>query len=414
MSKPLLAVESTFPHLRGVSVERIRHRGAPYFLLADGMGVAEQQLLVPTHYGAILALSDGTRDLETLVEEARMLYDSNVDVDEARALFETLEQAGMLEGATFDALNRQAVNAWRALARRPLSHAGAGYPAEPKALWQLFQNYLEGAPSSDQPRQLEWDRGVALLSPHIDYQRGGSVYAQVWRSMAQAAREADAAVIFATDHQGDDSYTLTTVPYATPYGVLPNDLRLFDAFTEHIGASRAFAGELRHRGEHSIELVVNWLHHMREGRALPVVSVLAGSLHRFMRNGGAPASDPTIADLIAIVREEMQRRKVLIVASGDMAHVGPAFEGAPLYGAQLAALRGADEGLIAAMQSGDADAFFAEIKAVGNRNNVCGVAPIYLAMRAAQGVPGIAQGYAVCPADDQNTSVVTIAGMQFA
>ena len=30
-----------------------------------------------------------------------------------------------------------------------------------------------------------------LVSPHIDYQRGGLVYAQVWRAAAQAAREAE-------------------------------------------------------------------------------------------------------------------------------------------------------------------------------------------------------------------------------
>ena len=33
-----------------------------------------------------------------------------------------------------------------------------------------------------------------------------------------------------------------------------------------VGADRAFAGELRHREEHALELIAVWLHHMRGGR----------------------------------------------------------------------------------------------------------------------------------------------------
>lgn len=414
MSKDNSMPSTMRPHLRAVAVERIRHRGAPYFLVSDPQGVAAQQLLVPVHFGGILALCDGLHDLATVVEEASALYNSQVNLDEARELIEALEEAGMLEGATFDALHKQAVVAWRAQVQRPLSHAGAGYPSGQKRLWRLFQEYLEAAPSVEQPAEpLDWGRGVALLSPHIDYGRGGAVYAQVWKSMAQAARDADVAVVFATDHRGDDPFTLTNVPYATPYGKLSNDRRLFDSLVEAVGTERAFAGELRHGGEHSIELVVNWLHHMREGKALPIVPVLTGSLQRFLRNGGSPKDDFTIGEVIDVVRYEMQKRKVLVIASGDMAHVGPAFGGAPLFDREISSVRKADERLVRAMESGDPDCFFAEIKAVGDCNNVCGVAPIYLAMRAAQGVQGIQEGYAVCPADDENTSFVTISGVRF-
>lgn len=403
------------PHLRAIDVRRVSHQGEPYFLLRDALGVVSQQLLVPLHYGGILALCDGTRSLDTLVEEARALYGSPIDLEEARDLLDTLDSAGMLEGGNYVALYSEAVKAWRAQSSRPLAHAGAGYPERAKALARYLNQYLDGASTVDEAQTpLDWGSGVAFLSPHIDYARGGSVYAQVWKSMGQAVREADVAVILATDHHGNDPFSLTTLSYATPYGVLPNDQPLFDALVETIGSERAFAGELRHAGEHSIELVVNWLHHVREGKPLPIVPVLTGSLHRYLHNGAAPATDPTITEVIALLRSEMQRRKVLIIASGDLAHVGPAFGGAPLYEPELVALRSADERLIAAMQSGDADAFFAEIKAVGDCNNVCGVVPIYLAMRAAQGVQGIPAGYAICPADEQNTSVVTIAGVRFA
>ena len=43
-------------------------------------------------------------------------------------------------------------------------------------------------------------RGV--VSPHIDYARGGPVYKAVWSAAEQAVQDADLAIIFGTDHSG--------------------------------------------------------------------------------------------------------------------------------------------------------------------------------------------------------------------
>ncbi len=66
------------------------------------------------------------------------------------------------------------------------------------------------------------------------------------------------------------------------------------------------------------------------------------------------------------------------------------------------------------MQAGDAEGFFAAIRRVQNRNNVCGVAPISLTMQLVGDKPGEQWGYATCPADEKDTSVVTVTGMLFA
>jgi hypothetical protein len=77
-------------------------------------------------------------------------------------------------------------------------------------------------------------------------------------------------------------------------------------------------------------------------------------------------------------------------------------------------LRAADEELIRAMQASDTEGFFAAIRRVQNHNNVCGVAPISLTMQLVGDKPGEQWGYATCPADEQDTSVVTVTGMLFA
>jgi hypothetical protein len=106
-------------------------------------------------------------------------------------------------------------------------------------------------------------------------------------------------------------------------------------------------------------------------------------------------------------------RRVLVIASGDLAHVGPAFHGAPLTPATRQQVEQTDQELLHHISAGDADAFFGAIRRVRDRNNVCGVAPIYLTLRALGNVQGERIGYAICPADDQNTSVVTITGVMF-
>jgi hypothetical protein len=108
----------------------------------------------------------------------------------------------------------------------------------------------------------------------------------------------------------------------------------------------------------------------------------------------------------------MASRRTLVVAAADLAHVGPAF-GDP-YGVDFvgrAQLRNADERLLSAMYAGDATAFFHMLREEGDRRHVCGLPPIYLTLRLLESASGEPSGYALCPADAQGTSFVSIAGV---
>jgi AmmeMemoRadiSam system protein B len=252
-----------------------------------------------------------------------------------------------------------------------------------------------------------------LLSPHIDYLRGGEVYAQVWSQAADAICQADLIVLFGTDHYGSDLFTLTRQNYATPYGILPTEQDIVDELANVLGPELAYAGELRHRGEHSLELVAVWLHHIRKRQPCAVVPILCGSFGRFVQNGASPADDPAVGQVLHTLGHATAGRRVAVIASGDLAHVGPAFGGNPLTDEARAAVFAADEDLIQQMQRGNADGFFESIRRVRDRNNVCGVSPIYLTLRLLGETQGQRAGYASCPADDQDTSAVSVCGMIF-
>jgi len=253
-----------------------------------------------------------------------------------------------------------------------------------------------------------------LVSPHIDYARGGSVYAQVWGGAAEFVRSADLAVIFGTDHFGeDDRLTLTRQHYATPFGVLPTAHGVVDALAKTVGEEESFSGELRHRGEHSIELAATWLHHIRGGQACELVPILCGTFERFFGSNENPEDDPAIDQLLGTLRSATAGHKTIVVAAGDLSHVGPAFGGRPLDLVGRARLQSADDELMELMCAGDAQGFFEAIGSVDDANNVCGAVPIYLTIRLLSPVQGERIAYDRCPADEQGNSLVSICGVLF-
>jgi len=102
---------------------------------------------------------------------------------------------------------------------------------------------------------------------------------------------------------------------------------------------------------------------------------------------------------------------MLVVAAGDLSHVGPAFGGAPLDLASSAQLQADDDALLAHVIQGDAKGFMDAIRQVHDRNNVCGVSPIYLLLRVLGASRGELVAYDRCPADERGASAVSICGM---
>ncbi len=402
-------IDNHYPTLRsGLDFQPVTQAGQPHFLLRDPLALSEQSLLVPQPLGAVLALCDGTvENAAALSAAAAIRYGLNISPPVVEALLAALDEACLLENQAYAQARRRALERYHAAPFRPPASAGHAYPADAAELRRLLEGYLQAAgPGRPAP-------GVCgLLSPHIDYDRGGAVYAQVWRQAARAAEQADLAVILGTNHFGDEGLlALTRQSYATPYGVLPTDLDVVDRLAEALGPE-VFEGELFHGGEHSVELAAVWLHHMRGGRPCALLPVLCGSLERHV-DSGAPEAATLLETFVNTLKAATAGRQVLVVAAGDLAHVGPAFSGAPQDAAARARLTAADQTLLRLMEQGEAAGFRGAIERESNRYNVCGAAPIYLALRLLEPVRGRRTGYMHCPADDAGTSVVSIGGIVF-
>lgn len=399
------------PKLRPLEAHPIVHQGQQSILLRDPLGLAPGQVVVPATWGPLLALCDGTRDLPALRAALAVRAGLLLSEESLAQIIRRLDEALLLEGERFEAARQAALQAYRAAPHRSPASAGTTYPAEPQALCQYLQGFVKDiGPLDEGLAQAAW-RG--LISPHIDYARGGRVYARVWALAAPSLRQADLVVIFGTDHQGTPGrLTLTVQHYATPFGVLPTDRGVVEALAEAIGAEEAFADELHHRVEHSVELAAVWLHYMLDGRSVPVVPILCGSFDRFVAGEGDVAAHRPFVACVEVLRRVMATRRTVVVAAADLAHVGPAFgDPRPLDLHARAALQAADEALLATVAAGEAEAFFRTIQAEGDRRRICGLPPIYLALRLLEDAEGVQVGYERCPADAQGGSWVSICGV---
>jgi AmmeMemoRadiSam system protein B len=396
------------PRLRTVDIRPTQHNGQPCYVLRDPLQLAEGALIVSQQLGPLLVLCDGQHDRDALREQLERRYGLQIGAEMLADVLEALDAALLLDTPRFAEARARRIAAYRAAPHRPLGFADQIYPADPHDLKELLDGYLDGAAGVTFA-----PAGRGILSPHIDFARGGPVYGAVWRRAAEWINEVDLVVLFGTDHYGGRQITLTRQHYATPYGILPTPAALVDELAAALGP-QTLEDELLHCGEHAIELVALWLHHMRGGRPCELLPVLCGSFSDFTRSPRGPGQDPQLSRLLELLARATAGRRVAFVASGDMAHVGPAFGGAPLRGPDFARLEQSDQELIACMGRGDAEGYVEAIRRVRDRNNICGLPPVYLMLRALGATEGELVSYAQCPADDSGTSTVSVAGMTFA
>ena len=399
------------PKLREIEVRPIQHQGQEMLLLRDPLQLSDGQIAVPRPLGLLLALMDGTRNGDELEAALRVRIGVRLAEGLLAQIIKDMDAALLLDNERFRQARAATLRSYREAPYRPLLLDGGQLPPTPARAQAELQGYVNALPPVDWAGALPPVRG--LISPHIDYQRGGMVYAEVWRAGAEAARQAELVIMIGTDHQGSaGTLTLTQQSYATAWGVLPTDRAVVDELAGALGEEASFAEELHHRGEHSIELAAGWLHFIREGAPVPMVPILCGHFGAFVEGRADPADYEPFAAAVRVLRQVMRAQKTLVVAAADLAHVGPAFGDS--YGLDFigkAQMRNADERLLETVYAGDAEAFFGELQAEGDRRHVCGLPPIYVTLRLLGKTRGEPAGYAICPADMHGTSIVTIAGV---
>ena len=411
MEKPPFSDLPDRPKLRPAISENVEHQGQSYLRLRDPTGLVEEAVLVPQALVTLLALCDGSRDVSAL--QIGMMLRTGVQLTPSiiRGVLSRLDEAMLLENGAFAAAHERALRAYRDPPHRPPSHAGLVYPADPEDLSRTLQSYCDDAEEELGPERPKGSL-AGMLCPHIDYERGHETYARLWRRAAPMLDDIELVIIFGTDHSGGPGQiTPTRQSYKTPLGVLPTDVGIVDRLAEALGTDEAFAEELHHAKEHSIELAAVWLHYFIGGRCCPVVPILCGSFAEFVTESSRLADAGPIHRTLEVLADATSGRKTLVIAAGDLAHVGPAFGNPrPADAVERARVEAGDRQSLEAICAGDSERFFEVSRAEADARKLCGMPPIYMMLRHLAGSCGEALGYDQCLADARGGSFVSIAG----
>lgn len=403
-----------YPRIRGeIDAAPAQHEGETYYILYDRAGVTPSRLLVSPMGLLIAGRLDGSSSILDIADTLSREFPGGVPCEEVERLVDALDEALFLDGFRFQDFQAQAARDFRAAPARPASSSGSAYPDDPALLAADLDRMLEEAPPPEETPAMRgaFPRGVVV--PHIDFMRGAAGYGQAYHLLGQMPRPETVVVIGTAHLPMRERFSLCEKDFDTPLGRVPVDRKLSGAIRKALSPHADVDRDLlTHRGEHSIELQAVWLRHVY-GDGVAIVPILAASLGEFIEGDRDPAEaagDPVLRRLADCLAEASSRGGVMLMASADLAHVGPRF-GDPreVTNQFLAEVEEADRGYLEAVAAG-AVAGLESLATHRDRYHVCGSACVYTVGAALAGARARLLGYhqAVTP---EMRQAVTFAAM---
>ena len=375
---------SVRPRLRYIDIFPVPgEQGRQAFAIRDPRHFSDKVLRLRVEAACALQFFDGTRTLPEIQTAYEETYKVEFPLPLLEQLCEVLDDGYFLASDNFDRYFQRLEASFREAPVREPFHAGISYDENPavlkESLGQLFvPPEGPGLPGGRNPER----RIPGIVVPHIDLRLGGHAYAWAYKELAEAAPP-ELFVILGTGHNGTENpYALTCKRFATPLGEVPAEAE-FVSRLRALHGGELFADELAHRSEHTIEFQVLFVQQLF-GNSTPIVPVLCSFSHA--DPGTGPAGD-SIERFIAALRTAMAEdgRRVCLIASADLAHVGPRYGDAKGFeGEELEAVKRSDREMLRHVEQVDAEGFRDYLAEEQDRRRICGFSPIYTMLKAIQ------------------------------
>lgn len=388
--------EQPLPPLRqALEAVQIQENGKPLIVLKDTEGLTGNSYVFTPAAVFIAGLLDGQRTFSEVRSAFAEQTGNQVDEEELRQMLVQLEEADLLETPKVQQKRKEMWATYLAAPVRPMAHHKGGYPEQPNDLDNFLSAFLSdpqgpGKPLPIQPAHTE--PPFLLVSPHIDFHRGGPAYAWAYQALADGPPP-DIMVGLGVAHLSPESpWVFTAKAYDTPYGPLPLHRELFNAMSKKVDYP-ATSDEWVHRGEHSLEFQAVWLKKLWRDQCPAWVPILCSTFSPIAGNKN-PSQMPSLEKQLKALGEELAARrqagqKILIVAGIDLAHVGPRFGDSLTLGPELEQRVEREDRL--SLQHAltlDADGFYASVVADDHWRKVCGLSALYTALRLTKAMAG--------------------------
>jgi len=402
------------------------------YALRDPFGFSSTVAL-PFEAAMLVTMMDGKRSRGELRQALHKDFSGTLTLSEVEQVVNQLDAGYFLDNDRFEQHKISVIAAYQSLDVRPAAHAGTAYPQDEELLREQLGEYFvgkegpgllpsEGSLTNDYADEATL-RLCGVMSPHIDFQRGGPTFAWAYDRVV-AESQAKVFVILGTAHTPLQSlFSVSRKHFETPLGIVETDREFVDSLSKRLSllptaeeTAVMFEDEFPHRQEHSIEFQALMLQYVLGGRRdYKIVPILVGSFHPFVINHRSPGGAPAVADFVAALRETIGAygSEVCFVAGVDLAHIGQQFgDKEPLDKTRLTEQWTDDQQLLAAACEGDPEAWFIHVAAQQDRNRICGLAPTYTMLEAMRPERGEMLKYDQAVAQD-GSSCVSFASMAF-
>ncbi len=398
-----------YPRLRALEALPYQHEGRPAVLLRDPEQISSHLLVVGAPVVPLLSMLDGRNTVADLQAAVFRGTGELVAREQFEALIARLDEAYFLQNERFEKFRQGLVEEFRRSPVRPAFHAGRGYPGDPAELAEWLGGFYADPAGAGLPAGSPKGEIRGLIAPHIDLRVGGPVYTHPYRALAESPPP-DLFVILGIGHNGlPDLFSFTGKDFQTPFGLAVTDRGVFAGVREAFGDS-LFGEDLSHRTEHTIEFQLVFLQQLYRGVELKILPVLTSFSYLDLEH---PDRRNLVERFVEGLSEVLvaSGRRVCIIASVDLAHIGPRYGDTLVPGPELVQETLArDRKVLEAVADGSAEGFAEEIRRERDARRVCGFSAIYTLLRLLPGARGRLLALDAGRVDDAG-SFVTYAGM---
>ena len=369
-----------YPKLRYVEAFPVEAQGQKLVCLRDPENLSDRVLFVSPEALFIISLFDGKHSILDIQEKYMRQFGKLIFRDEIQGLVNQLDEALMLDNKNYRNFKNKLEEEFKNSRVRESSHAGLSYPQEANEIKNWLSSFFENAEKSH-PSNSDLGKITGIISPHIDFRRGGHSYALAYRELINRC-DADFFIIFGTSHFAnvENPFILTKKNFRTPFGEVETDAEIVEKLVKQTECD-LFEGEIAHRTEHSIEFQVVFLQYLyREIKNFKIVPILCNSFFRMIQNVDSPMANTSVSMFLKGIKGIIEGLgdKAFAIAGADLAHVGLKFgDTEPVSQPALIWIKQRDLLSLSFTENLDAEGFFNTIKEEKDRRKICGLSPIY-------------------------------------
>ncbi|MGB7293257.1 MAG: AmmeMemoRadiSam system protein B [Thermodesulfobacteriota bacterium] len=369
-----------YPKLNNIEAFPVEYRGQNLICLRDPRNIKGNALFVSPTTLFIIQHFDGKHSIVDIQKSYMERFRSILFRDDIIKLIKQLDESLLLQSEHYEGYQKRIQEEFDKSIFREPSHAGLSYPREREELIKWLDSILENVKEL-RPTDSEKGKITGLISPHIDFRRGGRSYGLAYKELIDQT-EADVFIIFGTSHYAEveNPFLLTRKIFKSPFGEVETDVDLIERLAKSCGWD-LFEGEIAHITEHSIEFQVVFLQYLFGNRKqFKILPILCNSFQRMIQNGNSPEDDVRVSTFLKSVKEITSTlgSKAFIIAGADLAHVGRKFgDLEPVNESTLRWIREKDLLSLSFTEQINSDGFYRSVEEEKDRRKICGLSPIY-------------------------------------